>query len=163
MFSNFDLIPCNAHLHVSGRISMAGRKSLPKKTGAVLGTAALAMAACGPAHAGAVEFSCSVSGGKAIGSAKDICAAFQQKIDGTLNHATRPAGSFDAGGQGDAIAVDIQILQRGSVVANVKQRKSGAVRDLPEISVDVMDRPMGMRDVVMLAGEVARLLGEETT
>jgi hypothetical protein len=137
---------------------MAGRDQLQIRMGAASAVAILSAVACVPAEAGAVELSCSVDGAQYVGSAADICSAFQNKIDAALTAPTKLVGVFVKHGHKDAIDVDVQILKRGGVVARVKQRKSGTVESYPEIAIDVMDRPLGLRDVEMLAIEVARLV-----
>jgi hypothetical protein len=123
---------------------------------------AIFSAACAPAEAGAVELTCIVDGAQYVGSSGEICSAFKQKIDAALEVPTRQAKTFVVNGRSDAIAIDIRVLKRGGVVAKVKQRKNGSLQNFPEIAVDVMDRPLAMRDVETLANEVARLFVQPT-
>jgi TRAP-type C4-dicarboxylate transport system substrate-binding protein len=127
------------------------------KTGSIFAMAILAATACVPASAGSVELSCSVDGAHHIGSPAEICAAFQNEIHAALNRPVKTVEVFPASGIGDAVDVDVRVLKRGGVVAQVKQRKKGTTENFPEIAVDVMDRPLAMRDVEMLAREVAKL------
>jgi hypothetical protein len=120
--------------------------------------AVLGATACMPAEAAAIELSCTVEGAKNIGTSEQVCSAFRQKIDASMPARTKSVIAFSDTGRADAIDVDIRILKRGGIVAYVKQRKNGAVHSFPEIAIDVMDRPLSLPDVEVLAGEVAKLI-----
>ncbi len=136
-------------LHNSGHMT---------KRGFSLIVAALAITSCMPAESKAVELSCALHGKQSIGSAEQICSVFQKKIDASLPGRTQLVKSFAAQNAVDAIDLDVRIANHGGIVAHVKKRKNGVVQNFPEIAIDVMDRPLAMRDIDMLASEIAKLV-----
>ncbi len=136
---------------------MPGRAISHLRSAAAPLAAVAALGACASAEAGTIAFSCHVDGAKAIAPDTQICSAFLRKIGGVSPHLYEQINSFSAT-SGDAIDIDIRVMKFGSIVARVKQRKNGMVQDIPETSVDVMDRPMNLGDIDILAAEVARIL-----
>lgn len=122
--------------------------------------AVIGATACGPAQAGTTAFSCSVIGKQHIGSTEAICLPFRQKIDATLPQALTTADTFLTGSGQDTIKVEIRILKHGSMIVQVIQRKQGKLYIHPDQAIDVMDRPIRLKDVERLADEVAKLVGK---
>jgi hypothetical protein len=115
----------------------------------------LGASACQAQEATAMELSCSVEGAHKFASTKEICDTFKSQIEQSLGVSTTATEGFETG-KSDGIAVAVRVLPHGGLVANIRYRKQGVVRTMPDIGIDVMDRPLSMRDVKMLALEVSR-------
>jgi hypothetical protein len=124
---------------------------------ALLSTFAAATA-CQAAPAGKIELGCQVEGTTQAGSPGAICTAFLKQIEKAVKKPTQLQQQRVAAGNADRIDVRVRILKRGSLIAHVSELRAGKMRDFPEISVDVMDRPMSFRDIETLTTEVAKLV-----
>lgn len=85
-----------------------------------------------------------------------VCAAFKRRFDARLGRATRLTARAPA--KGDVVSVALHIPGPHSAGATVTARAGGVSTRWPEISVDVMDKPLEMREIEQLAAEVARTI-----
>ncbi len=105
-----------------------------------------------------VEFVCTVDGAKLLlpGSTDaSICATFKQHVDEALPQASKAVQSASGA---DWIKVDIRFSKPASASAVVTRKNGAGERVHPEITVDVMDKPLGENEVKRLAEEVAKLV-----
>lgn len=104
---------------------------------------------------------CAVTGAGKIrpaATAPQICAEFKRRFDTALGRGTRSAASPPARGQ--LVTVDLRITATGAA-ALVAARAGGKTHRWPEIAVDVMDKQLGMREIGLLAGNVARVVSHK--
>ena len=98
--------------------------------------------------------SCSVQGGKYLSSGasdEQICSAFAKR----LSQAMAVDGS---NGEIDDLSIALALDKRGSVEARVTRQNGTAHETYPVTAVDVLDRPIGQRDLDSLADAVAQQL-----
>ena len=124
----------------------------------MLMASAIFVTGCSAATAKTVDLSCVVEGAQYLGTADSICAKFKPHIDTALSVKTRSVSNFSAHVSGEALGLKIRILKRGGLVAQVQRRANGKIRQYPEIALDVMDRPLTMRDIDVLAKEVVKAI-----
>lgn len=109
--------------------------------------AAGACAQAGPARAASVE--CLVSAGATAGiDHSEACSLVRERT--LLLVGSRRSGAD--------IRITLDLSRRGTAVAHVRETVAGAVRDHPEVAVDVMDRALGRGDLLRLADTVAAAL-----
>jgi hypothetical protein len=104
-----------------------------------------------------VAFSCTVSGAEKLRPALDraaVCALFKQKIEAEMARRTKAAAAFPARGQ--AIRVTVRIVGPREASAGAELRARGRLAKRSEITLDVMDKSIAMRDLDSLAIQVAR-------
>jgi hypothetical protein len=115
--------------------------------------------ACHTEEAHAVDLSCTVEGKHDFASEEQICSSFKKRIDGLLGISTNKILELGFGST-ESIGVVVRVMSYGGLVANVRYRNNGAVRNLPDIGIDVMDKPLSMNDVDKLADLVSRQVAE---
>lgn len=59
---------------------------------------------------------------------------------------------------GGNVTIELDLSRPGSAIARVRDIRAGVIRPLPEIAVDVMDRPLGREDLVNLADAISAAL-----
>lgn len=104
---------------------------------------------------------CTATGGahvRPVMTATQLCAAFKLRLDAGLGRVTRTAAAMPA--TGNAIRVELRVPSQRTASAIVTTVARGKSTRWPEITVDVMDRPLGTREIGQLAGEVARAIAE---
>jgi hypothetical protein len=109
-------------------------------------------------------FSCTVSGAKFADPTMDnaaVCQLVQSKIDAALTRRTVRIEPQVAAKSAQSISVDIRYTKLGSIIATIDEKSGGVSARYPEIAVDVSDKPIGRRDVNILAAEVARVIAEK--
>ena len=98
---------------------------------------------------------CSVEGARFLASNPDpatLCLRFEQRLDAALETAGSPLRADDH-------RVAITIGERGSLQALVSaSRIDSAEAAYPVVAIDVMDRPIGERDLMQLADAVAIMI-----
>lgn len=122
-------------------------------------TAAMTQAPA-PANRGAALI-CMVAGVNAIRpatSSSAVCAVFKRQIDRALTAPTQTVGGLAAGSRGDWIKLDVRLLKSGTVTADAASRLQGKTVAHPQIAIDVMDKSVGMREIEILAQEVAKAI-----
>lgn len=108
-----------------------------------------------------VAFVCTVTGAKHLapaGSAQQVCALFKRRIDAAIARQTRAAPAWPA--RGNAIRVTVRIAGPHEVGAAATIRTRGRTRQIPELTLDVMDKAVGLRDLELLANQIARTITE---
>jgi hypothetical protein len=126
-------------------LAMANRPSLPP------------LAKFSPARA--VALVCTASGAQNLrpaATSTQVCAAFKRRFDAALGRDTHAAARAPA--SGDVISVALNIPGPRGASAAVTTRAGGRSARWPEISIDVMDKPLGMSEIEQLAAEVARTI-----
>lgn len=106
-----------------------------------------------------VALVCAVTGAQNLHPAATsalVCAAFKRRFDAALGRDTQPAIRVPA--KGDVVNVALNIPGPRSASATVTTRAGGRSARWPEISIDVMDKPLGMSEIEQLAAEVARTI-----
>lgn len=106
-----------------------------------------------------VVFVCSASGTERLRpqtSAAQVCALFRQKVEAAIARRTRSANALPSSGNGLRIVVRIDSARSASAAATVQAR--GKTIRHPELTIDVMDKSLGMRDLDLLANQIARKL-----
>jgi hypothetical protein len=104
-----------------------------------------------------IAFSCTVNGGEKLQPALDraaVCALFKRKIEAEMARQTKAAPAFPTRGQ--AILVTVRIVGPREASASAELRARGKLAKRPEITLDVMDKSVAMRDLDSLAIQVAR-------
>jgi hypothetical protein len=110
-------------------------------------------------HAREVVYVCSASGTEHLrpqASAAQVCAVFKRKVEAAIARRTRSANALPSRGNGLRIAVRIDSARSASAMATV-MTNGRSVRH-PELTIDVMDKSLGMRDLDLLATQIARKL-----
>lgn len=102
-----------------------------------------------------VAFVCTVSGGKGLSPAQ-VCAVFKRELDRALARQTRSASAWPVRGNALRIAVRFASPREVSVVATL--RSAGKMTHVPEVTQDVMDKSADLRDLELLAKQVARMI-----
>ncbi|MFM5950770.1 MAG: hypothetical protein ACKOPM_16315 [Novosphingobium sp.] len=108
-----------------------------------------------------IAFTCTLSGGEKLRPALDpaaVCAQFKRRIEAEIARQTRAVPAFPARGQAIAVAVKIIGPREASATMKLRARGRSAIR--PEITLDVMDKSIGMRDLESLATQVARSIAQ---
>jgi hypothetical protein len=103
---------------------------------------------------------CTVAGAANIhpsATSAQICAVFKRRFDAALGRATRLSPALQ--GADNAVQIAVRMADARSASAAVTTIARGKSTRWPELTVDVMDRHMGMREIEQLAGEVARAIG----
>jgi hypothetical protein len=85
-----------------------------------------------------------------------ICAAFKRRLDAGLGRATRAEAALPR--TGNSIRVELRVASSRGASALVTTAARGKSTRWPEIAVDAMDRPLGLREIEQLAGEVAKTI-----
>lgn len=109
----------------------------------------------------AMQFVCSSGTLKSAAADVDeaaICALFKTEIERALGVTMADAPA--TGAEGDWVRVEIRGSSPVTVSAMVVQRINGQETSLPDMAVDVSDRPVGLSDIGMLAAQVARTIAE---
>ena len=131
-------------------------------TAASLGGAAITMpepaiAAARPA----VEFHCTLTG-NAKGSpgltSAAVCARFAAAIEPALKVRLIPVSAAPLPGKGRWISVQIRLGAPARAEAAFTSRLGRTVRKHPSIGIDVMDKRLEMREIDLLAKDVAEVL-----
>lgn len=113
------------------------------------------------ASSDSVEFVCSVEGSgllKPAISDASICAAFKQKIDEGLPHASK---AVDEASGSNWIKLDIRFSKPGIATAMISRDQGNGAEPLDPIAVSVMDKPLGQNEINMLAKEVAKQISNK--
>lgn len=130
---------------------------------AILGGAAINMPEPAEAAAArpAVEFHCKLTG-KAQGSPTltraAICARFVGAIEPALKVRLVPVPAAPSPGKGRWISIQVHLGTPASVEAAFTSRLGRTVRKHPAIAVDVMDKSLDLREIDLLAKDVAEVL-----
>ena len=139
----------------------------------VVATAALLMAIApgcsahgrsGEARGGsdrAMHFLCSADNLKSGAAGMDpaaVCALFKTEIERALGRTLVQAPA--SGTDGDRISVAVRASGPVTVSATVTRRVDGRESTLPDMAVDVSDRPIALSDIGMLAAQVARTVAD---
>lgn len=85
-----------------------------------------------------------------------ICTAFKRRLDAGLGRITRTGATMPQ--SGNAIRVELRVANSRSASALVTTAARGKSTRWPEITVDAMDRSLGLREIEQLAGEVAKTI-----
>ncbi|HQV04924.1 hypothetical protein [Novosphingobium sp.] len=104
-----------------------------------------------------VTYSCAVSGAEKLRPRLDpaaVCNLFKRQIEAEIARQTRAAPAFPARGQ--AIRVAVRIVGPREASASAEFRARGKLIKRPEITLDVMDKSLGMRDLESLASQLSR-------
>jgi hypothetical protein len=104
-----------------------------------------------------IAFYCTVSGASAVKpvvTQAQVCALFKRRFDTALGQITRAGAGPSA--SANAIRVAVRISDNRSASAAITTTARGKSTRWPEISVDVMDKSLGIRELEQLAGAVAR-------
>jgi hypothetical protein len=107
------------------------------------------------------EFLCSVKGAELLSPAMtdaSVCSMFKNRIDQALANPARTLKTVSAASSADWIKLAIRFSKPGTASAALVRKNGGRETVHPEIAVDVMDKPLGQRDVKKLADEVAKLV-----
>ena len=102
----------------------------------------------------AVPEDCRVEGAKHLAPAvseAQICEAFRTGL----------ASALGDGGNVDGLQVQLAISGEGTMDAIVTDASGASATPYPNVSIDVMDRPMTLGDVENLAKTVAKLIKVE--
>lgn len=109
----------------------------------------------------AVEFHCTLTG-KAKGSPNltraAICARFVRAIEPVLKVRLTEVSAMPAPGRGRWISIQVHLGAPASVEAAFTSRLGRAVRKHPAIAIDAMDKKLEMREIDLLAKDVAEVL-----
>jgi len=106
-----------------------------------------------------VAFHCTVTGTKNLrqdASASQICNLFQRRVDRAIARQTRMTTGWPA--SGNAISVTIHASTPREISAAAIIRVNRQIRRVPEITLDVMDKSAGLRDLELLADQLARAI-----
>jgi hypothetical protein len=146
----------------SHKFSRARSRAIRPSTAAVFMMMGLS-AAC-TAHGndgkGGATFSCTVSDMKLSGAPADkaaLCAVFKSHVGSVLPGSNIASAADD---QHADIQVDVRYEKFGAIIASVKENRGAELIRYPEISVDVLDRPIVQDDVNMLAAGVAKAIAQ---
>lgn len=108
-----------------------------------------------------VALTCTVTGAKHLGAATtpaQVCALFKRRIDAAIARQTRVTPAWPS--RGNAIRVFVRIDGPRTVGANATVRAKGRIRQIPEITLDVMDKSIQLRDLDLLANQLARSIAQ---
>ena len=108
-----------------------------------------------------IAFSCTLNGAEKLRPALDpatVCGLFKRRIEAEIARQTKAAPGFPARGQ--AIRVTVRIVGPREVSAVTELRARGKLQKRPEMTLDVMDKSVGMRDLESLAIQVARAVSQ---
>jgi hypothetical protein len=111
------------------------------------------------------QFLCYVKGFQLLGASvteASVCDAFKVRIDKMLPLKTQSVKSLSSSKDVDWIKVDVRLAKSGSATARVSRKNAAGQHMFPEIAVDVMDKPLGQKEVEMLAAEVAKQISQPT-
>ena len=109
----------------------------------------------------AVDFHCVLAGTDKSGAGLDrtaVCARFARAIEAALQVRLVEVAAAPAGNRGRWIAVEIKLGASAHAEAAFTSRLGAAVRNHVPIGIDVMDKRMELREIDMLAGQVAEVL-----
>lgn len=87
-----------------------------------------------------------------------VCDLFKTEIERALGLTMARAPAVNA--DGDWVRVEVRGSSPVTVSASVIQRINGQETSLPDMAVDVSDRPVALSDIGMLAAQVARTIAE---
>lgn len=134
-------------------------------TAASLGGAAITMPE--PAEAAkaavrpAVEFHCTLTG-SAKGSPgltrAAVCARFAAALEPALKVRLIPVSAAPAPGKGRWISIQVKLGAPARAEADFTSRLGRTVKKHPSIGIDVMDKRLEMREIDLLAKDVAEVL-----
>ena len=106
-----------------------------------------------------IAFVCAVSGAGRLRPAMtpaQICAIFKRKIDGAIARPSKAVAAWPV--RGNAIRVKVRIDGPNGLSAAASTRARGKTVHVPEMTVDVMDKAVGFRDVETLATQLAQMI-----
>lgn len=106
-----------------------------------------------------VQFTCSVNGLKhlhPVQTAAQVCAVFKRKVDGAIARQTRAVRAMQV--TGNAVGIILRIKGPHSASAVLITRSGGKTVSHPELTIDVMDKSISLRDLDTLATQIARKL-----
>lgn len=106
-----------------------------------------------------VQFHCVLvgKGGSAL-SRSAICARFVRAIEPALRVRLAEVASAPATNKGRWISIQVRLAAPASAEAAFTSRLGATVRKHPAIAVDVMDKSLDMREIDLLAKDVAQVL-----
>lgn len=113
--------------------------------------------------ASAITFICSadlIKSAEPGVTAATICDRFKAEVDRALAVTTTVGSADGIVPDGDWIRVTVRATSPATVSATVVQNMGGEEAILPDMAVDVLDRPMGLSDFGILATQVATHLAE---
>jgi hypothetical protein len=108
-----------------------------------------------------LAYVCTVTGTKHLGAAatpEQVCALFKRRIDAAIARQTRVAPVWPS--RGNAIRVQVRIASPREVGASATIRAKARIRQVPEITLDVMDKSIQLRDLELLANQLARSIAQ---
>lgn len=112
-----------------------------------------------------ITFACSAEAFKSAEAGlteSAICALFKAEIDRALGLTmTEVSAGAAMPATGDWIMVRLGATSPVTVSAAVSQRIAGVEASLPDMAVDVSDKPVGLSDIGMLAAQVATTIAED--
>jgi hypothetical protein len=109
-----------------------------------------------PAVAAPTSLSCSATGTKLLSPPAPpsaVCARMKAGLEKAMARKLADAPAETA-----AVSIDIRFARPSSAIATIIERRSGRIIRHPVMSVDVMDRAIGLKSIDMLAAEVAKQL-----
>lgn len=113
---------------------------------------------------GGAQLLCSVNGSTVLSpstSEAAVCDIFKKRIDQALAQPSRLVTTGSLASQERWLKLDIRLSKGRSAAAVLVQNEGGRVVAHPEIVVDVMDKPLGVNELELLATEVAKLIAED--
>lgn len=132
---------------------------IPLLLTAAAGAALAPPHAHGPFRADAeVALICSVSGAGHVRGLTDpaqACAAIKAEIDAARGRATRLAATPPADPRANWLRITLAVSKTGTVRAQTTTAAAGNIRTWPEQGVDVMDKPLDLRDIRQLGRGIA--------
>lgn len=118
--------------------------------------AGAAMAATRVAGPAPLQFVCTVQGAEKLAKGFDktqICAVFQRRFEAAGKRSLRPIGAWPR--SGDAVSVTIRFAGPREASASARVRLNGKIMSVPELTQDIMDKSLGLRDLDFLATQLA--------
>lgn len=97
---------------------------------------------------------CSVTGAKNLSpqiGEEELCRSFGNTLAAEL-------AGLEASDKAAGLKIAIDLTRKGSAEARVTTGDGSDAGDYPVVGIDVMDRPLGLRDVDQLAKAVAKML-----
>ena len=141
------------------RLGGLGRKAFaPIMTGKLLLSVPISIFAVSLQAAGmidAAELNCRVEGVQFLvsqASPDEVCDLFHRRLSGELPHRNDL----------ESLSISLEISKSGSIDAYVRDASGAFVTPYPSVSVDVMDRALGLGDVERLAVAVAEAMTAQT-
>lgn len=109
----------------------------------------------------AVEFHCTLSGSTKVAPALTraaVCARFVAAIEPALKVRLIQVAAPPAPGRGRWISIQVRLAQPASAETAFTSRLRGTVRKHAAIGIDVMDKRLDLREIDLLAKDVAEVL-----